>query len=237
MSKQDRQGVRTAAEIEQKYGLGQFMHNQNQKNQDLAKGISNLGDSFSVYKTENDQNISKLKENTDSQFKKVSEAIGGVSKEINSLSKAIFDMVYPVGAIYVSVSETDPSVLFGGTWEQIKDTFLLASGNTYSAGETGGEATHTLTENEMPSHKHYPEGYTNPGSESAYLRRFSTNLDHSSDSVARTQIATGSSGKYAVTATTSGDLNECDTTASTGGSEAHNNMPPYLAVYVWKRTA
>lgn len=162
--------------------------------------------------------------------------LGTTEKNFANQVKDYWKTIYPIGAIYISTSSTNPSTLFGGTWEQIKDRFLLAAGSSYSAGATGGEATHTLTVNEMPSHKHYPEGYTNPGSESAYLRRFSTNLDHSSNSVARTQIATGSSGKYAVTATTSGDLNECDTTASTGGSQAHNNMPPYLAVYVWKRT-
>ena len=61
---------------------------------------------------------------------------------------------YPVGAIYISTDATSPAGLFGGTWEQIKDTFFLAAGDTYAAGSTGGEATHTLSENEMPSHYH-----------------------------------------------------------------------------------
>ena len=61
---------------------------------------------------------------------------------------------FPIGSIYLSVNSTSPASLFGGTWEKIKDKFLLASGDTYSAGATGGEATHTLTIEEMPSHSH-----------------------------------------------------------------------------------
>lgn len=67
----------------------------------------------------------------------------------------ILKAVYPVGSIYMSMVETNPSVLFGfGTWEQVKDRFLLASGDDYNVGATGGEAKHTLTSDEMPTHKH-----------------------------------------------------------------------------------
>lgn len=71
--------------------------------------------------------------------------------------------VYPVGSIYMSVNAINPGTLFGGTWNQIKDKFLLACGDTYSNGETGGSATHTpsgsvgnhaLTTTEIPSHTH-----------------------------------------------------------------------------------
>ena len=64
------------------------------------------------------------------------------------------DQVYPVGSIYMSTTNTNPSIIFGGTWEQIKDRFLLSAGDTYEAGSMGGEANHTLTINEMPSHSH-----------------------------------------------------------------------------------
>ena len=52
----------------------------------------------------------------------------------------IYNAIYPVGSIYMSVNSTSPQTLFGGTWEQIKDTFLLASGTSYSNGATGGSA-------------------------------------------------------------------------------------------------
>lgn len=114
---------------------------------------------------------------------------------------------YPVGSIYMSVISANPGTLFGGTWERIQDMFLLAAGTTYSAGSTGGEATHTLIVDEMPSHTH------------TYSIATTTGNDAGGDGV-----------EYYRTHSTA-------TSGSTGGGQAHNNMPPYIAVYVWKRTA
>ena len=61
---------------------------------------------------------------------------------------------YPVGAIYMSVNDHNPGDIFGGEWEQIQDVFLLGCGSLYENGSKGGEATHKLTINEMPSHNH-----------------------------------------------------------------------------------
>lgn len=124
--------------------------------------------------------------------------------------KLLLNAVYPVGSIYISVNSTNPQTLFGGTWEQLKDRFLLGAGNTYSNGATGGEATHTLTIDEMPSHSHNYFVDTSSGNKSGV-------------SISSIQYDKG-------------DI----TWASTydrGGSQAHNNMPPYLVVYMWKRTA
>lgn len=125
----------------------------------------------------------------------------------------VLDKVYPVGSIYMSVNSTNPKTLFGGTWVQIKDRFLLAAGTTYKAGTTGGEATHTLTTSEMPSHNHAVY-YPNAGA-----------ADHSAPG--NYPDGPSDSTYYAVGSYTS----------SAGGGGAHNNMPPYLAVYIWKRTA
>lgn len=126
----------------------------------------------------------------------------------------IYNNIYPIGSIYMSVNSTNPANLFGGTWEQIKDRFLLACGSTYNAGATGGEATHTLTINEMPSHRHQltangdgPSLYPDWGKTSGWGVP-SKHLD-------------GNGGIVS--------------SALTGGGQAHNNMPPYLAVYMWKR--
>ena len=102
-----------------------------------------------------------------------------------------------------------PQERYGGTWEQIKDVFLLAAGNTFEANTTGGEVTHTLTTDEMPSHTHKinATSATTSGSASA--------LEHYGTRTADRSFYSG----------------------STGGSKAHNNMPPYLAVYVWMRVA
>lgn len=127
----------------------------------------------------------------------------------------LIDVIYPVGSIYMSVNSTNPSVLFGGTWEQIKDTFLLATGDTYANGSTGGEATHTLTTDEIPSHLHREANST------VVYNNSSSNRFATSGSGTRISLAT--------------NLNI--NTNSTGGGQAHNNMPPYLVVNVWKRTA
>lgn len=131
-----------------------------------------------------------------------------------ALSSLILEAVYPVGSIYMSVNSTSPATLFGGTWQAIQGKFLLgAYGNTYKAGSTGGEATHTLTISEMPSHNHAVY-YPNAGAD-----------DHSAPG--NYPDGPSDSTYYAVGSYTSSD----------GGGGAHNNMPPYLAVYIWKRTA
>lgn len=164
---------------------------------------------------------------------KASTKPGYNAKEISGLA----DLIYPVGSIYMSTNSVDPSTLFGGTWQQIKDTFLLSAGDSYEAGTTGGEAEHTLTEDELPVHNHYAYKYTGVDDDWGIL-----NIKR--DNKARTQVATSSSsGKYAVTSTVSGNLDWPYCTRSDVGGRttddniAHNNMPPYLAVYVWKRTA
>ena len=70
------------------------------------------------------------------------------------LKKDLLDFVYPVGSIYWSSNNTNPGTLFGGTWTQIKDRFILAAGDSYTNGVTGGASTVTLSVSNMPSHNH-----------------------------------------------------------------------------------
>ena len=127
---------------------------------------------------------------------------------------SLVDFVYPVGSIYMSVNAAHPSGLFGGTWERIKDRFLLSAGDTYEAGTAGGEAEHTLTVDEMPEHRHH----------------ILTNNDDFNNSSGGGNYGTTHDGATAWYATTWYTENE-------GGGLAHNNMPPYRAVNVWERTA
>lgn len=118
---------------------------------------------------------------------------------------------YPVGSIFLAVNNINPSSFFGGTWEQIKDRFLLCAGSTYKAGNTGGEATHTLTVAEMPSHNH--EAVSTSGSDRGLaLYPFSM-------------------------ITQNYRLADANVIRPTGGNQSHNNMPPYLVVYAWKRVS
>ena len=131
----------------------------------------------------------------------------------DAVTKGYADLAaYPVGAIYLSVSATSPASLFGGTWERLKDRFLLAAGDSYTPGATGGEAEHTLTVKEMPVHSHSEWLHFLSGS---YTSRYAYNSYYN----------------YSGGTAYSGD------TGSAGNGKAHNNMPPYLAVYMWKRVA
>lgn len=129
----------------------------------------------------------------------------------------LLDYIYPVGSIYLSVLDTSPQVLFGGTWERVKDSFLLASGDKYEAGATGGEPEHTLTTSELPD-----------------MGKF-LSLNWSNQNSKNTGIF-GSEGMLTQdrTALSGTDFGEHWTTLK-GGEQPHNNMPPYLAVYIWKR--
>lgn len=145
----------------------------------------------------------------------------------------IVGLVYPVGSIYMSVNSVSPATLFGGTWEQLENRFLLGVGSDYTAGATGGEATHTLTESEIPSHTHGSKsliGTMNPlvWSSSASESGIVSGVQQHTDRYGQSGSNFGDR-KYTINATHEHD--------SVGGGRAHNNMPPYLAVYMWKRTA
>lgn len=150
-------------------------------------------------------------------------------KNVSVNGKTLIDLIYPIGSIYMSVKNVSPQTFFGGTWEQIQDRFLLAAGSSYSAGSTGGEATHTLTVNEMPAHQGHM--YDNFDSSGYADRGGDTNSYYVNNSSA-VGYATYENRPYKVV---SG--NEFVMQGYTrGGSAAHNNMPPYLTVFMWKRT-
>ena len=142
----------------------------------------------------------------------------------------ILEKVYPVGSIYMSIAPTNPADLFGGTWERLKDRFLLAAGDTYSAGATGGEATHKLTTAEMPSHQgHMYSNFDNNG----YADRKGDTNSYFLNSNTATGLGKYENRPYKIVSGNEMVMQGY----SRGESKAHNNMPPYLAVYMWKRTA
>lgn len=126
---------------------------------------------------------------------------------------------HPIGSIYQSVLPTDPSELFGGTWERLKDRFLLAAGDTYAAGSTGGEAEHTLTVSELPK---------NIGQLNAISW-----ASHKDDTKGAFSIKQNHLDRTLPYGKDSGDA----TYSLSGGGASYNNMPPYLAVYTWLRIA
>lgn len=168
--------------------------------------------------------ISNLKSPTAAQDaankKYVDDACAASGISADTLKTSVLDIFYPIGTIYHTTSASfDPSVKWGGTWERIKERFLLAAGAMYAGGSTGGEATHTLTTQEIPSHTHLMY-VNNDASSSAWTPSIGTYL-------IKPDYVTTSTKNY----------NAKLAQDSTGSGQAHNNMPPYLAVYIWKRTA
>ena len=125
---------------------------------------------------------------------------------------SLFDLIYPVGAVYISMNNTSPATLFGGSWTKVEGKFLLGTSSAYPSGSSGGEETHTLSANEIPSHNHtfYLQRGGSTGEKTALLEWANSS-----------QVSGWQSWQ----------------TDDAGGGQAHNNMPPYLAVYIWKRTA
>lgn len=183
----------------------------------------------------------------------------------------ILEQCYPVGSIYMSVNNVSPATLFGfGTWEQIKDTFLLACGDTYSNADTGGASTITLTTDQIPSHNHSASS-NSTGAHTHGKGTFEiTGSVNFRNDFGKYQRATGSgafsgtsngvitrpdggndvgdtnytrtadfkaSNKWTGATESKGDHTHTITVNNNGGGQAHNNMPPYLAVNIWKRTA
>ena len=124
--------------------------------------------------------------------------------------------MYPVGSIYISVNSTSPQTLFGGTWEAIQGKFLLGQSSAHIAGSTGGEENHTLTVGEMPKHTHLMYSGNSGGPEQWEPDGGSYLVD--SITADKTTWWAPLGMNYA------------------GGVASHNNNPPYLAVYMWKRT-
>ena len=153
----------------------------------------------------------------------------------------IFNAIYPLGSLYWSKNSTEPSTLFGGTWERVKDKFILAAGDNHEVGDEGGEESHALTVEETPAHAHtrgtmnitaqiggYGDRTGFSGLDGAfYSKQDQTRIPVVGDIVEghHTSLTVGFDASRSWTGETS----------SVGGGEAHNNMPPYATYYCWER--
>ena len=154
-----------------------------------------------------------------------------VKKVIN---RDVPNKVYPIGSIYMSVNSTNPSELFGGKWERIQDRFLLASGTTYTNGSTGGSANAVVV-----SHTHTQQSHSHTNSDGNFVTSDVAGANN-------TRVNYSANGNRMVDGidTTKSIFHHrpatSDTTAknnATGVDGTGKNMPPYLAVYMWKRIA
>lgn len=170
---------------------------------------------------------------------------GKVKAKITDSKTETINAVYPIGSIYMSVNDTKPSTLFGGTWERLEGRFLIGAGTnteintneeygnlgrgdpTFAGGETGGEYRHQLNATEMPEHHHDTNDWT------LVVNKNAVNIE--TDLGAQPIVGVKPTNIVPnLRATKNEDGNA---TGDSGGGNAHSNMPPYLAVYMWKRTA
>ena len=157
----------------------------------------------------------KLTQETTALSNKVNTNTSDIAS-INTAIDEYWKTIYPVGSIYISTnSNFNPQTTWGGTWVKTADgRCLIGANNTYPIGSTGGEATHTLSVDEMPAHKHYSSRvnwYNNSQSDGI-----------SANNAAQSNLKVDGPDTY---------------TSIVGNSKAHNNMQPYLAVNIWERTA
>lgn len=134
------------------------------------------------------------------------------------------ERIYPIGSYFITESTTTPASMFGGTWVKVKDRFLLGLGDTYyTIGNEGGASTVTLTTDQMPSHTHQEMLSNGQWNYEAVYSRGGT-VDTNEGAAITNLSVTGNKGAYAYV-------------GYTGGGQAHNNMPPYRVVNIWRRTA
>lgn len=148
----------------------------------------------------------------------------GLGNVDNTSDAAMLLKCWPVGSIYIAYNHTSPASLFGGTWARIENAFLWGVGSSASIGATGGEQTHTLTEAEMPKHKH------------DRIRYYGNTGWTVGDNTGLGGRETDSNSQCAGNMTSNNTISHW-VTNSAGSSAAHNNMPPYIQVSIWRRTA
>lgn len=149
------------------------------------------------------------------------------------------DRVYPIGSVYISANGANPNDIIGGTWEEFATGRTLigydpADDDLTETGMTGGEKTHALTIEEMPSHNH--SASTGGAGKHTHTVGYRKRQDaYGKGTMDAMHWNTGTASKIE----TSGVENHSHkvTVESTGFGTAHNNMPPYITVRMWKRTA
>ena len=209
--------------------IRQLMADAKTEHDDVAQ---NLGDVIASRASASDFGLCKVD----------NETIKATNGVISVIRTAILESVFPVGSIYTTTNSTNPATLFGfGTWEQIQGRMILGASSSYAVNSTGGEATHKLTVNETPAHTHSRGTMEINGNFSGFnFFRTTTSTTTYSGALSAHAAAGGQGGGGPVNCwerlTFKGSDGWSGSTSSVGGNAAHNNMPPYYAAYIWRRT-
>lgn len=173
-------------------------------------------------------------------------AVSGDAEILNKPTVITLADVYPIGSIYISVVSTNPNTLFGfGTWSAFatgRTLVGLDSGQTEfdTVEETGGSKTHTLTTDEMPTHTHIQDAHTHTITDPGHTHGQSIRNSGTTGTVGTQGASTANNSTAGTTASGTTGISINDATATNqnaGGGQAHNNLQPYIVVYMWKRTA
>lgn len=184
----------------------------------IYTNTQNLTNNISNYNKSNEQKISDIKNSLDNDFNKFKQEFNQRLNEMNDIlrnkiKKEILDMSHPIGSYYWSQNNTNPSTIFGGKWQQIRGRFLFAEDQNHAAGSSGGEELHTLSIDEMPGHNH-----TFPNRTCVF------------GNIPDIQIQGGGGSKKLYE-----NAGNIANTNNIGGGKPHNNMPPYIAAFCWRR--
>lgn len=203
-----------------------------------AQGIADINENISEINTAvsaNNNEIGALKSGAEKTNKNISDLTEELRGCTLSLEQAIVNAIitakleaHPIGSYYWSADDTDPSLLFGGKWWQVKDMFVLAAGDTYTAGATGGAATVTLKKSQLPKIEGVIANYVTQSSDGAV----GTGVFSKRDPGDEPSMRYGGGTETTVSGSRTDEL-----LMSFGNNEAHDNMPPYIVAYCWLRTA
>jgi len=203
----------------------------------LDKTLSNLKQSIEVLNKENKNLKSQLNEKLTNEIKNINHTVYNGINEVKrdtyklkiEFQRDLLERVYPVGSYYWSSNNISPEELFGGKWVQIKGRFLFSADDKYNVGTEGGEESHVLTIGEMPQHSHQEkidgfinveEKYDSKNKCRFYKEKEIFVLENNNDDNFYPFDYFNYNNYY---------------TKDCGSNYAHNNMPPFLTAYCWRR--
>lgn len=211
------------------------------KNVDVT--MSSLKDSMNSYV---DTQIHAIRED----LQHYSNINASMSNRIEEIKTKLIDFIYPVGSIYMSMDDIHPDMKFGGVWDRITDRYIVGAGCTYQVGSIGGEDSHTLSIEEMPTHKHNisitedGKHAHKPGTLTGQYRCYKE--DANGEYVGAIEHHIGESGEMALRGSVkimagkteeTGSHTHTVTLEETGKGNSFNLLPPYIAINIWKRVS
>ena len=176
------------------------------------------------------------------------EAVFEILPSFQTIASAILEKAYPVGSIYMSMNNTSPGVLFGGTWKRISERFLVGATDnhvTVAPGSTGGNGTVTLIKDNLPAHTHTVPAHTHTATETsagAHTHNIYIREDNSKGGTAERIGAVSSHKKVRATSSAGAHTHKitvstatATNTGSIGAAKPVKIIPPFIAVNMWQR--